>query len=49
MSKMIEGEKHVPEKISFQYLKYTIDDLEKQTERRKGAKYIVSPCATADT
>lgn len=43
MSKMIEGEKHVPEKISFQYLKYTIDDLEKQTERRKGAKYIVSP------
>ena len=43
MSKMIEGEKHTPEKISFQYLKYTIDDLEKQTERRKGAKYTVSP------
>ena len=43
MSKMIEGERHIPEKISFQYLKYTIDDLEKQTERRKGAKYIVSP------
>lgn len=43
MSKMIEGEKHVPEKISFQYLKYTIDDLEKQTERRNGATYIVSP------
>ena len=43
MSKMIEGEKHIPEEISFQYLKYTIDDLEKQTERRKGAKYIVSP------
>ena len=43
MSKMIEGEKHIPEKISFQYLKYTIDDLEKQTERRKGAKYTVSP------
>ena len=38
MSKMIEGEKHIPEKISFQYLKYTIDNLEKQTERRKGAK-----------
>lgn len=43
MSKMIDGDKHTPEKISFQYLKYTIDDLEKQTERRKGAKYIVSP------
>ena len=43
MSKMIDGEKHIPEKISFQYLKYTIDDLENQTERRKGAKYIVSP------
>ena len=43
ISKMIDGEKHTPEKISFQYLKYTIDDLEKQTERRKGAKYIVSP------
>lgn len=43
MSKMIDGDKHTPEKISFQYLKYTIDDFEKQTERRKGAKYIVSP------
>lgn len=43
MSKAIDGKPHTPEKISFQYLKYTIDNLERQTERRKGAKYIVSP------
>ena len=43
MSKMIEGEKHIPEKISFKYLKYTIDNIGNQVERRQGAKYIVSP------
>lgn len=43
MSKEIEGEKHIPEKISFKYLKYTIDNIGNQVERRHGAKYIVSP------
>jgi hypothetical protein len=43
MSKKIEGEKHIPEKISFQYLKYSVNDVNKQIERRKGAKYVVSP------
>lgn len=43
MSKKIEGEKHVPEKISFQYLKYSINDLNKQIERKHGARYLVSP------
>ena len=43
MSKEIEGEKHIPEKISFKYLKYTIDNVGNQVERRHGAKYLVSP------
>lgn len=43
MSKEIEGEKHIPEKISFKYLKYTLDDLGKQIERKHGAKFVVSP------
>lgn len=43
MSKEIEGVKHIPEKISFKYLKYTLDDLGKQVERKHGAKFIVSP------
>ena len=34
---------HKPEKISFKYLKYTIDDVSSQVERRHGEKYIVSP------
>lgn len=43
MSKTLDGMKHEPEKISFQYLKYSIKNMSKQVERRKGAKYIVSP------
>ena len=43
MSRKIDGRPHTPEKISFQYLKYTITDMSKQVERRHGAKYIVSP------
>lgn len=43
MSKTIDGAKHEPEQISFQYLKYSINDLAHQVERRKGQKYIVSP------
>lgn len=43
MSRKIDGRPHTPEKISFQYLKYSITDMSKQVERRHGAKYIVSP------
>lgn len=32
-----------PRKISFKYLKYSIDNVHKQVERRKGNTYIVNP------
>ena len=40
---MVYSSEHKPEKISFKYLKYTIDDVSSQVERRHGEKYIVSP------
>lgn len=43
MSKEIEGEKHIPEKISFKYLRYSLDNLGTQVERKHGAKFVVSP------
>ena len=43
MSKKMDGEEHIPEKISFKYLKYSISDLNHQVERRQGATYTVSP------
>ena len=43
MSRKIDGEPHTPEKITFKYLKYSVGDMSKQVERRRGAKYIVSP------
>ena len=43
MSKELDGEKHTPEKISFKYLKTTINDLKQQIERRQGKRYVVSP------
>ena len=38
-----DGKQHIPTKISFQYMKYSINDVRKEVERRKGAQYIVSP------
>ena len=43
MSREREGQRHTPEKISFKYLKSTINDVSKQVERRKGNRYVVSP------
>lgn len=43
MSKKLDGVPHVPEKITFKYLKYSIGDLKQQVERRHGAAYKVSP------
>jgi hypothetical protein len=34
---------HRPEQISFQYMTYTLKDLEKQVERGHGSEYVVSP------
>lgn len=45
MSKKLDGKKHLPEKISFKYLKYSISDVKNQVERRHGEKYIVNPFA----
>lgn len=38
-----DGKPHTPQKISFKYLKYTLQDGVTQVERRKGAAYKVSP------
>ena len=43
MSKTINGKKHMPEKIKFKYLKYTIKNMSMRVERRGGSDYIVSP------
>jgi hypothetical protein len=43
MSKTLEGEKHIPEKISFKYLKASVSNVTQQVERRKGERYTVSP------
>ena len=38
-----DGKPHTPQKISFKYLKYALQDGITQVERRKGATYKVSP------
>lgn len=43
MSRHLDGQPHTPEKISFKYLKYSVDDMSNQVERRKGERYKVSP------
>ena len=43
MRKGTKDSPHVQHKISFKYLRYNINDVSKQAERRQGQKYIVSP------
>ena len=43
MSRHIDGQPHTPEKITFQYLKYSVSDMSKQVERRRGVRYTISP------
>ena len=43
MSTKLDGKSHKPEKIKFKYLKYSIDDVGQQIERRRGQTYTVSP------
>ena len=45
MSQKLNGQKHIPEKIKFKYLKHVIDDVSKEVDRRKGDDYTVSPYA----
>ena len=45
MSKKKDGKKHVPEKITFQYLAYTLANLNQPSARRHGDAYKVSPFA----
>lgn len=43
ISKEVDGEKHIPEKIKFKYLKSTIQNVRNKVERRHGDEYSVSP------
>ena len=43
MRKGTKDSPHLPHKISFKYLRYNINDVNKQAERRQGQKYTVSP------
>lgn len=43
MSTKLDGKSHKPEKIRFKYLKYSIDNVGEQIERRHGQTYTVSP------
>ncbi|MBR6405888.1 MAG: WYL domain-containing protein [Lachnospiraceae bacterium] len=43
MAKKEYGKRRTPTKIRFQYMHYEIGNVHTQVERRKGAKYIVSP------
>ena len=43
MRKGTKDSPHVQHKISFKYLRYNINDVSKQAERRQGQKYVVSP------
>lgn len=43
MSTKLEGQPHAPEKISFKYLKYSINDMKQTVAKRGGEEFIVSP------
>lgn len=43
MSTRYDGKKRTPTKITFKYLKYEINNIHSQVERRKGELYKVSP------
>lgn len=43
INQAMSAKKHTPEKVSFKYLKCSINNVNEQVERRNGNKYIVSP------
>ena len=45
MAQAKDGKAHTPEKISFQYLTCTIQNVGQKAERRHGERYVVSPHA----
>ena len=43
MSKELDGEKHIPEQISFKYVSFSVSNVRNQVERRQGERITVSP------
>ena len=43
MSKQLDGQKHIPEQISFKYVSYSVSNVHNQVERHPGARVTVSP------
>jgi len=43
MSKQWDGQKHIPEQISFKYVSHSVSNVRNQVERRQGARVTVSP------
>ena len=43
MSKELDGEKHIPEQISFKYVSFNVSNVRNQVERRQGERVTVSP------
>lgn len=43
INEAVSTKNHIPEKISFKYLKCSISNVSQQIERRNGSRYIVSP------
>lgn len=43
MSTKVDGQKHEPEKIRFNYMKYSINDMKQSISKRGGEKITVSP------
>ena len=43
MSKQWDGQKHIPEQISFKYVSHSVSNVRNQVERHAGARVTVSP------
>ena len=43
MSTELDGEKHIPEQISFKYVSHSVSNVRNQVERHSGARVTVSP------
>ena len=43
MSKELDGEKHIPEQISFKYVSFNVSNVRNQVVRRQGERVTVSP------
>ena len=43
MSKQLDGQKHIPEQISFKYVSFSVSNVRDHVERRQGERITVSP------